>query len=144
MGLLTRIFGRPAQPPAERLEPLRARLESFLRPALALVDSRELTIPAQRERYAAYLYGAATTLAEGRDLGETEALALLVMVLRSGTGPRLADQDVSHLVGRAMTLAREPEGEKTFEAGAGAMAQWLAGEAGTAVGELAQMLRQQR
>jgi hypothetical protein len=116
-------------------------LESFLRPALALVNARELNIPAQRQRYALFVYGAAGALAASRDLGETEALALLVMLLRGGPGPRIGEREVSHLVGQAMAEAAEPSGRPVLEAGAEAMAQWLAGNAGTAVGGLARALR---
>jgi hypothetical protein len=138
MGILTRLFGARADS-ARDLEQLRARLESFMRPSTALVDSRQLTIPAQRERFAAYVYGAATALAETRGLGDTESLALLVMFLRGSS--RMTEQEVSYLVGRAMALAREPEGAAVHDAGAQALTEWLAGDAGTAVGRLAESLR---
>ena len=138
MGILTRLFGARADS-ARDLEQLRARLESFMRPSTALVDSRQLTIPAQRERFAAYVYGAATALAETRGLGDTESLALLVMFLRGGS--RMTEQEVSHLVGRAMALAREQEGAAAYDAGAQALTEWLSGDAGTAVGRLAESLR---
>ena len=138
MGILTRLFG-PRRDPARELEKLRARLESFMRPSMALVDSRQLTIPAQRERFALYVYGAATVLAESRGLGETEALALVVMFLRGSS--RMTEQEVSHLVGRAMALAQEPDSAAVHDAGAEAMAQWLAGDAGSGVTRLADTLK---
>jgi hypothetical protein len=141
MSLFKRLFGKPRPAPSAQLAALRTRLESFVRPAMALVDPRQLTIPAQRERYAVFVYGAASTLAGSRDLGETEALALVVMFLRASAAPRFPEQEVSHLVGRAMALAGEPEGRATFERGAEAMGEWLAGDSGGAVGRLAQTLR---
>lgn len=137
MGLLDKLF-RPRADRSRDLQRLAVRLESFMRPASALVDTRELTIPAKRERYAVFILGAASALAESRELGETEALALLVMFLQ-GAG-RMQPQEVSHLVGRAMTLAGEPDGSGVREAGAQAMTRWLTGDAGGAVGRLAQVL----
>lgn len=137
MGLLDKLF-RPRRDRSHDLQRLAARLESFMRPASALVDTRALTIPANRERYAVFVLGAASALAESRELGETEALALLVMFLQ-GAG-RMQPQEVSHLVGRAMTLVDEPAGTTVREAGAQAMTRWLAGDAGSAVGRLAEVL----
>ncbi len=134
---LRRTFGKPDL--SRELEKLRAKLESFTRPSLALVDTRTLTIPAERERYATFLLGAAGALAESRGLGETEALAVLVMYLRGAR--KMQEQEVSHLVGRAMTRAAEPEGQPDHDAGAEAMAEWLEGDPGTAVRRLAEVLR---
>jgi hypothetical protein len=140
MSFLRRLLAR-RQADRREIGRLAARLQSFFRPALSLVDTRELTIPAQRERYALFAYGAARALAESRGLGETEALALVVILLRAGERPRLSEQEVSHLIGRAMTLAREPAGAPAYAAGGEAMTEWLAGEAGGAVRRLAETLR---
>jgi hypothetical protein len=140
-GWLKTLLGGRQRRKGREIGRLHEKLEAFTRPSLALVDSRELSIPAQRERYATYLYGAATALAASRELGETESLALLVRLLRSGATMALQEREVSHLVGRAMTLAHELEGSRVYDAGGAAMAEWLAGNAASAVRGLAQVIR---
>jgi hypothetical protein len=61
------------------------------------------------------------------------------MYLR-GTG-KMQEQEVSHLLGRAMTRSAEAEGQPVYDAGADAMAEWLEGNAGTAVRRLSEVLR---
>ena len=109
-----------------------------MRPSLSLVDSRDLTIPGKRERYALFTWGAVSALADHEDLNETEALALLVKFL--GNTGRWHEQEISRMV-RLCTASTNSEGNPSgVSAGERAMAHWLNGEAGTAVSGLSQLL----
>ncbi len=138
MGWFESLFGRHANQRARKLEALVERLEALMRPSLSLVDSRELTIPEKRERYALFICGAVSALARREDLNETEALALLVKFLRS-TG-RWHEQEISRMVGLCAASTSSEESPSGVSSGERAMAHWLNGEAGTAVSELSQFL----
>ena len=58
MGWLDRLFGQQGDQQTRKLDVLVERLESFMRPALSLVDSRDLTIPEKRARYGLFTCGA--------------------------------------------------------------------------------------
>jgi hypothetical protein len=137
MGLLARLFGRGSRGPS--IEDLQRRLDSFMRPSGALVDSRDLTIPARRRRYALFVYGAAAALAARKDLGETETLALLVRFL--GTSAGMHPLEVSRLVGECQHAAEDPASLAVVQAGSAAFTRWAEGDAGGAVQRLAQVLK---
>jgi hypothetical protein len=138
VGLIRRLFGARGPEPGARLEALHGKLASFLRPSHALVDPAWMNVPEKRERYALFVYGAATELAATRDLGETEALALLLRSL--GEDARMNEHEVSHLVGRVMTLSATPTGAAACERGAAAARDWLGDDPGKAVTRLAEVL----
>ncbi len=139
MGWIQSLFGRQEKRQARKLDVLVERLEAVMRPSLSLVDARDLTIPEKRERYALFTCGAVSALAHREDLNETETLALLVRFLRS-TG-RWPDQEISRMVGLC-AASTDTEGKQSgVAAGERAMAEWLNGEAGTAVSELSRLLR---
>ncbi len=138
MGWLERLFGRQRDQQARKLDAPVQGLESLMRPSLSLVDSRDLTIPEKRARYALFTYGAVSTLARNADLDETEALALMVRYLHS-TG-RWHEQEISWMVGLCVRDTT-PEGSSSdVEAGEQAMTDWLNGETQTAVSRLSQLL----
>lgn len=138
MGLLERLFGRD-EAKQRRLSRLKEKLDAFMRPSTALVDSRDMTIPEKRERYVLFIYGAIGALASKRGLDETEALAILVMFLK--TTAHMNEHDVSRLVGICVSRSEEPAKRQVVAEGTRAMDQWLAGEAGTAVSHLAGIMK---
>jgi hypothetical protein len=138
MGFLDKLFGVQ---PAPRTDPLRkpgAKLQSFMRPSLAMVDSRDLTIPIKRRRLAQFAYGALQRLAAAYELDETQSLAVLVVYLQGVSG--IHPQEVSQLVGSCVQIEADAPGQEAARRGAVAMDRWLAGDAGTAVQELAATL----
>ena len=138
MGWFESLFGRHANRQARKLEALVERLEALMRPSLSLVDSRDLTIPGKRERYALFTWGAVVALARHEDLNETEALALLVKFL--GSTGRWHEQEISRMGGLCATSTNAEGNRSGVSAGERAMAHWLNGEAGTAGSELSQLL----
>ena len=134
MAFLHKLFG--VRPPAA--DPLRKpgeKLQSFMRPSLAMVDARDLTIPLKRRRLAQFAYGALERLGQRYELDETQILAVLVVYLQGMSGSH--PQEVSTLVGSCVQLADDPGGQRFAQRGAAAMEQWLSGDAGTAVQALA-------
>jgi len=138
MGFLTKFLGS-GERRRRRIDNLKDKLDAFMRPSQSLVDSRDMNVPERRGRYALFVYGAIDALAEAHELDETERLAILVMFLR--TTARMHEQDVSTLVGRCMNEAGQPRGQAVTDEGFRAMRQWLAGDAGTAVSRLGQVLK---
>jgi hypothetical protein len=138
MGFLTKILGS-GERRRRRIDRLKDKLDAFMRPSQSLVDSRDMNVPERRGRYALFVYGAIDALAEEDELDETERLAILVMFLR--TTAQIHEQDVSMLVGRCMNEAGQPEGQAVMGEGLRAMRQWVAGDAGTAVSRLSQVLK---
>jgi hypothetical protein len=116
----------------------RGKVQSFLRPSLALVDSRSLNVPAARRRLVLFLFGAIHHLGERYGLEETETLAVLVSTLREDL--KLHDQEVSQLVAACVNIAGEDGGAELARDGADAARQWSEGEAGTAVQRLAKVV----
>jgi len=138
MGFLERLFGRD-EAKQRHLDRLKEKLDAFMRPSTALVDSRDMTIPEKRARYALFIYGAIGALASKRGLDDTDALAVLVMFLK--TTVHMNEHDVSRLVGICVSRAGEPANRDVIAEGTQAMDQWLAGEAGTAVSRLAGIMK---
>ncbi len=138
MTFLDKLFRRREKQRTDKLQILAQRLDAFLRPSLSLVDSRTLTIPEKRDRYALFIYGAITSLAEREELDETQALAVLVRFLRSSS--RLNDHEVSRLVSICASSSDTEENRPAVSAGAQAMGDWLRGETRTAVSALSQLL----
>ncbi len=138
MGWLESLFRRRENRQTRKLNALQKHMDALMRPSLSLVDSRDLTIPEKRESCALFIYGAVTVLAQREELDETEALAILVKYL-NGT-KRWHAQEISRLVGVCMESSRTGEGQMTVVVGGRAMAQWLDGDEGKAVSQLAQLL----
>ncbi len=138
MTFLDKLFRRREKQRTDKLQILAQRLDAFLRPSLSLVDSRTLTIPENRDRYALFIYGAVTCLAEREELDETQALAVLVRFLASSS--RLNDHEVSRLVSICASSSESEENRPAVSAGAQAMGDWLKGETRTAVSALSQLL----
>ena len=138
MSFLDKLFRRREKQKTDKLVILTQRLDAFLRPSLSLVDSRTLTIPENRDRYALFIYGAITSLAEREELDETQALAVLVRFLASSS--RLNDHEVSRLVSICASSSESEENRPAVSAGAQAMGDWLKGETRTAVSALSQLL----
>lgn len=138
MDFLGRLFRRD-EAKRRRLDRLKEKLDAFMRPSTALVDSRDMTIPEKRERYALFIYGAIGALASMRGLDDTEALAVLVMFLK--TTADMNEHDVSRLVGICVSRSEEPANREVVTEGTQAMDQWLAGEAGSAVSRLAEIMK---
>ncbi len=139
MSWLDSLFRRRENRQTRKINALRKDLDALMRPSVSLVDPRDLTIPEKRDSYALFTYGAITALAQREELDETEALAILVKFL-NGT-KRWHAQEVSRLVGVCMASAETGEGQLTVVVGERAMTQWLDGDAGAAVSQLAQLLR---
>ncbi len=138
MTFLDKLFRRREEQKTDKLALLAQRLDAFLRPSLSLVDSRTLTIPEKRVRYALFIYGAITSLAQDEELDETQALAVLVRFL--GLSSRLNDHEVSRLVSICASSSDTEENRPAVSAGAQAMGDWLRGETRTAVSALSQLL----
>lgn len=137
MSLWKRLFKRrpPRPSPMDRT---RAKVQSFVRPSLALVDPRDLNVPAARRRLVLFLYGAIHHLGERHDLDETATLAVLVATLRDDL--RFPDQEVSQQVAACMNLAANRDGAALAQNGADAAREWSEGAAGSAVQRLAKTL----
>ncbi len=138
MSFLDKLFRRREKQKTDKLVSLAQQLDAFLRPSLSLVDSRTLTIPEKRDRYALFIYGAITSLAEREELDETQALAVLVRFL--GSSSHLNDHEVSRLVSICASSSDTEENRPAVFAGAQAMNDWLRGETRTAVSALSQLL----
>ena len=138
MGWLDRLVGRHHNQQTRKLDTLLERLEALMRPSLSLVDTRDLTIPEKRKRYALFTCGAVSVLASHADLNETEALALLVRYLHS-TG-RWHEPEISRMVSLCVESTDAEASPAAMAAGAQAMVDWLNDEAGTAVSGLSQLL----
>ncbi|MCP4042773.1 MAG: hypothetical protein GY731_12600 [Gammaproteobacteria bacterium] len=132
-------FGR-RKDPARELEKLKRKVESFMRPSSALVDSRDLTIPEKRRRYTLFIYGAIGSLTASQGLNETHRLALLAMYLGSVKG--MHEREINYLVGCCTTLTEQPDDEKSIRSGTQAMEEWLSDKPGDAVSRLAETLRE--
>ena len=136
MGFLNKWF-RSGQAQAGRIDRLKTKLDSFMRPSVALVDSRDMTIPDRRRRYVYFVYGAIHALGEDQELDDTERLAILVGFLE--TTARMHAREVSKLV--AHCTNQQADGQTVLTEGYQAMQQWLAGDAGTAVSRLGRVLK---
>lgn len=121
MGILKNFFRRPDKR-QQALIKLQRRIDSFMRPSRSLLDSRDMTIPEKRQRYALFAYGAAYGLL-GEDMrDETTALALLVMHLQGVTD--MPEREISHLTNICMERETTRQGKELIAAGMQAVELW--------------------
>ena len=138
MGFLNKWFGR-RQAQARQLDRCKSKLDSFMRPSMSLVDTRDMSIPERRQRYVRFVYGAIHALSEKYEMDETERLAVLVMFLK--TTAQMHEREVSKLVADCTKETEGTGSQSTTGKGYEAMRQWLDGDAGAAVSRLGGALK---